>query len=91
MQYLDSIEACISQTQWGKIEIPIVLAGGVFTNFELYNRLLTSSAKLRQLKCNFIQPKLLPIGGAVIGGLKQLNVHETASFVKNFSSQFHAH
>lgn len=89
--YLDAIAACIGQTQWGSDKIPVVLAGGVFTNFELYNDLLTSRAKLRQLNCNFIQPKLLPIGGAVIGGLKQLNVHETATFVQTFSSQFHAH
>lgn len=89
--YLDAITACINQTQWQNEEIPVVLAGSVFTNFELYNRLLTSSAKLRQLNCNFIQPKLLPVGGAVIGGLKQLNVHEKASFVEEFSTQFQEH
>lgn len=35
----------------------------------------------------FLQLKLIPVGGAIIGGLKQLNEEVTTEFIQNFAEQ----
>lgn len=41
-QFIEAVEGCQKQTKWQKgMFIPVVLMGGVFTNFELYEELLS--------------------------------------------------
>jgi len=84
--YIEAIEACAVQAEWDvKNAIPTVLAGGVFSNFRYFHDVLVKQPMNFQLQ--FLQPKIIPVGGAIIGGLKQLNEEVTTEFIKNFSKQ----
>lgn len=85
-QYIQAIEACATQARWNESEeIPTVLVGGVFSNFNLfYDVLLTQPMKYR---LQFLQPQIEPVGGAIIGGLKHLNEEVTTEFLRNFAKK----
>jgi len=67
--------------------VDVVLAGGVFTQFQLFEEIFTDLMTGSSSKVNFRQPLLPPVGGAVIAGL-QLGSYLTASaFVETFNSR----
>lgn len=91
-QFIEAIEACRKQTEWQKgMFIPVVLMGGVFTNFELYEELLSIIIAKKQLPYVFIAPKVSPVGGAVIGALQRIERTLAYTFLKQFSQELKTH
>ncbi|MBK3493388.1 hypothetical protein JFL43_00585 [Viridibacillus sp. YIM B01967] len=85
--YFLSIKACFDQMAWSKERISVVLAGGVFSNVELFLPTLQKLAQQETVEIQF-QPSLVPpIGGAVVGGLKQCGQYIESSFVEIFNEQ----
>ncbi|MGE7622873.1 N-acetylglucosamine kinase [Viridibacillus sp. NPDC096237] len=86
-KYFQSIKACIDQMTWSKETIPVVLAGGVFSNVELFIPILQKLASKEVVEMQF-QPALMsPIGGAVVGALRKCGQYVDQRFVETFNEQ----
>lgn len=92
LQFIEAIEACRKRTEWKKgAFIPVVLMGGVFTNFELYEELLSIIIAKRQLPYVFIAPKVASVGGAVIGALQKIERTLAYTFLQQFPKELKTH
>ncbi|GEK33351.1 N-acetylglucosamine kinase [Kurthia sibirica] len=87
--YLTAIRACEKQLIWSdNTPITVVLAGGIFTNFQLFARMMEQLISVSHDNYQFIKPQLLPIGGAIIGAFKQLNQPIDQQFIETFNKQY---
>lgn len=89
-QIVDSIHACLKQTIWNEKMINVVLVGGVFTEFDFWGKIILANAMKRQLNLKLIRPILQPIGGAIVGGMKQLNIPIAKDFPQVFMQQLNS-
>ncbi|MGE7918394.1 N-acetylglucosamine kinase [Viridibacillus sp. NPDC093762] len=86
-KYFQSIKACLDQMTWSKDKIPVVLAGGVFSNVELFIPILQKLAQKEVVEIQFYPSLMPPIGGAVVGGLKKCRQYIDPRFVEIFNDQ----
>lgn len=71
--------------------IPVVLMGGIFTNFELYEELLSIVIAKKQLPYVFIALKVSPVGGAVMGALQRIEYTLAYTSLQPFSQELKTH
>lgn len=91
-EIIEAVQGCQKQTEWQKgMFIPVVLMGGIFTNFELYEELLSIVIAKKQLPYIFIAPKVSPVGGAVIGALQRIEHTLAYTFLQQFSQELKTH
>lgn len=91
-QFIEAVEGCQKQTEWQKgMFIPVVLMGGVFTNFELYEELLSIIIAKKQLPYVFIALKVSPVGGAVMGALQRIEYTLAYTSLQPFSQELKTH
>lgn len=69
-------------------QIPVVLAGGLFTRKDWFLPTIEEQLVLAGLNCNVIVPSVPPIVGSVIGGLKVLKEEIDCSFIERLMSYF---
>ncbi|MGN4124340.1 N-acetylglucosamine kinase [Lysinibacillus sphaericus] len=87
-KYYTAIKACYTRMIWGLKDVPVVLAGGVFTHEAYFMPRLQQLAKEDALPLRFMIPVLQPIGGAVVGAFKQMNVQLDSYFVEAFQKNY---
>ena len=73
---------------WEEGTVPVVLAGGVFSNTTLFLPKLKQLATVEQLPVHFIPTLLEPIGGAVVGALKIEGIQIDTNFVEAFQRNY---
>ncbi len=88
VKYYKAINTCYASMSWGRENVPVVLAGGVFSNNPTIVSHLEQLALVDQLPIQFILPDLEPIGGAVVGAFKQAHVQLDVSFIEAFQANF---
>lgn len=64
--------------------IPVVLAGGLFNRYDLFNTSIENVLRHNQINAKLIIPKILPVGGAVIAALKHENIQINHDFLNRF-------
>ncbi|QOR67037.1 hypothetical protein IM538_02350 [Cytobacillus suaedae] len=69
-------------------QIPVVLAGGLFSRKDWFISTIKEQLELVGLNCNLIVPSVPPIVGSVIGGLKMLKKEIESDFIKRLKSFF---
>ncbi|MGE7692999.1 N-acetylglucosamine kinase [Lysinibacillus sp. NPDC094177] len=87
-KYYVAIKACYSHMKWEQADVPVVLAGGVFTNEAYFMAKLQQFARADEIPLQFMAPVLQPIGGAVIAAFKQKNVQLGPNFAECFSKNY---
>lgn len=87
-KFLHSIKACYRRMTWNNGTIPVVLAGGVFSNVSFFIQQLKHLVKKEGLPFEVKSTRMEPVGGAVIGGLKASGVLLHQSFVESFVQNY---
>ena len=87
-KFFFSIKACYGKMSWEQRQIPVVLAGGVFSNAAPFIQRLEHLVKQEQLPFQMKSTLLEPIGGAVVGGLKTAGIAITPIFVEAFQRNY---
>lgn len=91
-EIIEAVQGCQKQTEWQKgMFIPVVLMGGIFTNFELYEELLSIIIAKKQLPYVFIALKVSPVGGAVMGALQRIEYTLAYTSLQPFSQELKTH
>lgn len=65
--------------------LPVVLAGGLFNRFDLFEQPITKTLLHNRINANLIIPTILPVGGAVVAALKAEKVKIDEQFLANFN------
>lgn len=71
-----------------KTQIPVVLAGGLFTRKDWFLPTIKEQLELAGINCKLIVPSVPPIVGSVIGGLKMLKDEIDYDFIQQLNSYF---
>jgi len=87
-KYYKAIKTCYASMDWEQRDVPVVLAGGVFSNNSMIVPWLQQFALADQLPLRFMLPVLEPIGGAVVGAFKMAHIQLDRSFVEAFQTNF---
>lgn len=87
-KFYHAIKTCFYRMSWDNGVVPVVLAGGVFSNKTLFVPKLEQLAITEQLPVRFISPLLKPIGGAVVGALKIEGILVDTDFVETFREKY---
>lgn len=87
-KFYRAIKTCYSMMSWDNQAVPVVLAGGVFSNATLFLPKLKQLATIEQLPIRFIPTLLEPIGGAVVGALKIEGIQVDQNFVEAFHKNY---
>ncbi len=69
-------------------QIPVVLAGGLFSRKDWLVSTIKEQLELSGLNCNLIVPTVPPIVGSVVGGLKMLKGEIDLDFIKRLKFNF---
>ncbi|MFJ7950049.1 N-acetylglucosamine kinase [Lysinibacillus sp. NPDC096418] len=84
-KFLHAINTCYTKLTWDEEAVPVVLAGGVFSNTPLFIERLKQLAIAQKLPFKFLPTLMEPIGGAVVGGLRAMDI----VIADNFAEVFH--
>lgn len=87
-KFYHAIKTCYYMMAWEEGTVPVVLAGGVFSNTTLFLPKLKQLATVEQLPVHFIPTLLEPIGGAVVGALKIEGIQIDTNFVEAFQRNY---
>ena len=87
-KFYHAIKTCYYMMAWEAGTVPVVLAGGVFSNTTLFLPKLKQLAMVKQLPVHFIPTLLEPIGGAVVGALKIEGIQIDKNFVEAFHRSY---
>ena len=87
-KFYHAIKTCYHMMSWDNGAVPVVLAGGVFSNKTLFLPKLEQLAIIEQLPVRFISTLLEPIGGAVVGALKIDGIQVDTNFVETFHEKY---
>ncbi|MET4562531.1 N-acetylglucosamine kinase [Lysinibacillus parviboronicapiens] len=88
VKYYTAIKACYDYMTWEQTNIPVVLAGGVFSNRAYFVPKLEQLAAQERLPLHFISPILEPIGGAAVGAFNMENIQLDDQFVQAFQENY---
>jgi len=86
-QMMISIQTCHNELFESNNPTNIVLTGGVMTSSELFIQHFKTLASVTLPKVKFQRAQVPPVGGAIVGGLKFLNVALSQDFVKQLNEQ----
>ncbi|MFD1848618.1 N-acetylglucosamine kinase [Oceanobacillus bengalensis] len=67
--------------------VPVVLTGGLFNRFDLFQDTMELVFLEKQLKVQLIKPEMEPVGGAVIAALKEEGIEIENHFSGKFSNR----
>jgi N-acetylglucosamine kinase-like BadF-type ATPase len=67
-------------------KIPVVLAGGLFNRFDLFQASMNETLRSSSMNVMFIIPEMDPVAGAVIGALREGNVKVDDEFPSVFTN-----
>ncbi|SIT72248.1 BadF/BadG/BcrA/BcrD ATPase family protein [Edaphobacillus lindanitolerans] len=85
--FYECVVSCFRKSAFAGSDVPVVLAGGVFSDFELFfgelERLRSGSGH----EFRFVRPKMPPVGGAAIAPLK-LDLSEAEAFAEKFNGSY---
>lgn len=87
-KFYHAIKTCYYMMAWEAGTVPVVLAGGVFSNTTLFLPKLKQLAMVKQLPVHFTPTLLEPIGGAVVGALKIEGIQIDKNFVEAFHRSY---
>ncbi|WP_040226916.1 N-acetylglucosamine kinase [Bhargavaea cecembensis] len=85
--FFDSIVACFRKSEFHGSEIPVVLAGGVFTDFGVFEEELEKLRAGSGFRFRFVRPVLPPVGGAAIAPLG-LDRRDAEAFAARFNGSY---
>ncbi|WP_107942857.1 N-acetylglucosamine kinase [Metasolibacillus fluoroglycofenilyticus] len=85
IDFYEAIKACFNKMTWSKQSIPVVLAGGVFTNPDYFINIMNGLIDNELVIFEFKKPALEPIGGAVVGAFKQKGIQLDKEFTQIFN------
>ncbi|WP_042475187.1 N-acetylglucosamine kinase [Bacillus ndiopicus] len=83
--FYKAIKVCFYKMAWSKQTIPVVLAGGVFTNVDYFIKHLQKLVSNESVTFEFSKAALEPIGGAVVGAFKQMDIQLDEDFIQSFN------
>lgn len=86
-EMLHSIKTCHMQLFEAEHPTTIILAGGVFSDWPLFNGIFTSLAHDKLPNVQFQPTQMAPVAGAVIAGLKSRGVDPQETFVRRINEQ----
>ncbi|MEG0261203.1 MAG: BadF/BadG/BcrA/BcrD ATPase family protein [Lysinibacillus sp.] len=87
-KFLHSIQTCYAKLSWGAKDVPVVLAGGVFSNTTLFIERLKQLVVDQKLPLKILPTLMEPLGGAVVGGLKSMDIVLADDFVEVFIDNY---
>lgn len=85
--FFNSIVSCYKKSVFSDSDIPVILAGGVFTEFELFRTELERLRAKTDYLFRFMPLNMQPVGGAAIAPLK-LNPNEAEAFARTFNGSY---
>ena len=83
--FYQSIDACYTKNPFAHKRVNVVLAGGVFTELELFSEKLATIDKNNRNRYDFMGAYSLPVAGAAIAALK-LPPDEAKLFIDQFNA-----
>jgi len=86
-RFFHSIESCFKKSVFHSSEIPVILAGGVFTDFKLFHSELERLRGKTDYQFRFKPLYMQPVGGAAIAPLK-LTAPEAEAFADTFNRSY---
>ncbi|MDN7242950.1 ROK family protein [Planococcus sp. N028] len=86
-EMLHSIETCHKQLFEREHPTTIVLAGGVFSDWQMFNSIFSSLAKDTLPNANFQPTQIAPVAGAVIAALKSQKITPADTFARRINEQ----